>query len=102
MQVRQGDLLIESVDKKYLKRKLTPLKTKVVMEGEATGHKHLIKGNATLYDDLQQNKIIEVLDADISIVHEEHNEIKLPKGVYKVTQQVEYDPYDRVSKYVED
>jgi len=102
MQVRHGDLLIESVDKKYLKRKLTQLKTKVVMEGEATGHKHLIKGNATLYDDLQDNKIIEVLDAHTSIVHDEHDEIKLPKGVYKVTVQEEYDPYARTRQYIED
>ena len=102
-QVRHGDLLIEKID--VLPEGLKDLKSKIVEEGEATGHFHRLDGNGTVLIDeatADTTKYLDITDMDCRIVHEEHNAIDLPKGVYKVTRQREFDAYEQAARTVFD
>ena len=107
----QGDLLIipvTDIPKKL--KECTPRSGPVVLaHGETTGHRHAFyDGGVRLFrpDDqgvstelLERNAIpMETVEQWIELAretglkHEEHAEIKLPKGKYRVVRQREYDP----------
>lgn len=92
-QYRQGDVLLvkvtslphdaeaEKIDDKHI----------ILAYGETTGHAHrLSTAYATAYK-WQGNRLIEVHQPS-ELIHEEHNSINLPPGVYKVVLQREYSP----------
>ena len=88
MKYRQGDVLIQSVEQ-IQGKKLSHL---VLAEGEATGHKHIIsEGDAELYQH-EGTLFLKVLSEEALLTHEEHKEIKLPKGNYEIKIQCEYEP----------
>jgi len=107
---RHGDVLFIKVDKLpniTLKKK----RSKVVLEGEVTGHTHRLKGNAKILEiaqeiadkantewaingeNVKEKGIIgyAVVDGDTDLVHEEHKTITLPVGIYQIRRQREYD-----------
>ena len=88
---RQGEILIFKV-KKLPKtyRKPTVIKTGVIREGEKEGHEHKLEGGDTklsLFDNKEEGTL-EVKKAT-TLVHPEHDAIKLPKGDYVVKIQKE-------------
>jgi hypothetical protein len=117
-QYRQGDVLLERVDES----EVPPLKGMRVVErdrgrvvlayGEATGHAHSIDSDcATLYALVEEPKpdqaeaeqvadraverflkIVKGGDTMVALHHQQHPEIELPPGTYKVTRQSEYTP----------
>jgi len=99
-QYRHGDLLIVKID--TLPAGAKDIKSKIVEEGEETGHFHQLSGDGLVYEDSEQTKYIQSNDDALTIVHEEHNPINLPTGVYKVTRQREYDTYEQASRVVQD
>lgn len=107
----QGDLLIIPVQEIPPKLKdCTPLKGPVVLaHGETTGHRHAFyDGGVKLYRPDDQGVSTELLERNaipmetveqwidaaqpVSLKHEEHDTIQLPRGKYKVVRQREYDP----------
>ncbi len=66
-------------------------KDNVVAYGEVTGHKHQIADGEVLIKDGTQYVIAR---QKTKVVHEEHKEIPLPKGVYQVRNQREYSPLE--------
>lgn len=107
VQVRQGDLLIESMDG-TLPNNLKKVHGNVLAYGEVTGHSH--RAVATLPEVPEADKLQNVdlsgvdvfVDADgemyveakkdFSVVHDEHGCIPMRAGNYKVIRQREYDP----------
>lgn len=103
MQQRQGDLFFAPVNPQP---NLKPHESNVLAYGEVTGHKHQVTtpmdqieslideaGHIYLKSDVQ----------DISISHEEHGQITLPKGHwYRVTRQREYDQVKEETRQVAD
>lgn len=88
VQIRQGDVLLEQISKlpKGLKQK-----DKILAYGETTGHKHqFVSELATVFEDKLRKQFVELKEQSI-LEHEEHTKIALPKGVYKVTIQREFD-----------
>jgi len=63
--------------------------------GEITGHSHAIreKNQVSLYD-FGDYMCLEVRSETVSLVHEEHDTIELPNGLYKVWRQREYSPQE--------
>jgi hypothetical protein len=94
---RQGDLLIEQVSE----IKGTPTKSKVLAEGETTGHKHQLKGNQVQVYEFQNEKYVQVLEP-AELIHEEHQKLELEPGNYKVTNQREYSYLDNNIRRVAD
>lgn len=95
---RQGDVLLKMVDK--LPDGCIQIENKntvVLAYGEATGHQHAI------YEDLDKIKIwakgkvkyLEVMGevmATVMLKHEEHTQMPILPGIYKLPVQVEYSP----------
>jgi len=86
---RQGDVL-------FVKRSVIPKKAKklsdlIIAEGEVTGHLHQVKEkSARLYEDGNAKWL--KANSPITIIHDEHKSIRLPRGNYEVIIQREYEP----------
>lgn len=92
--VRQGDVLLERVEK--LPANLKKVKREngrcIIARGEVTGHAHAIEDRAceTFVD--ENGALYISAEKDVEIVHEEHGVTPLPAGVYVYTPQREYTP----------
>lgn len=90
--LRQGDVLVQRIPNHgRITGKPVPRENGAVVlaHGEVTGHSHSIaEEDVTLFDDG-----ILVVEADGAVLrHQEHSEIALPKGRYRVIRQREYRP----------
>lgn len=121
---RQGDVLLVKVAELPKKAKdITPEGDIVLAYGEVTGHAHrlalppvlenmqvagvgkdkqlTVKKPVRLWD-AGAERFIQVLEKT-SLTHEEHSQIPLDPGFYKVVQQREYDPEaERLARQVAD
>ena len=99
---RHGDLLIERISDVYLTEvNSTPkLSGNVLAEGETTGHMHRLIGDVQLYG---KNEVEYFeLKSDATLVHEEHDTIHIPKGMFKVVYEREYSPIEEATRRVVD
>lgn len=94
---RHGDLLIEKVATIPATAKDT--ETSILAEGEVTGHAHRLTGATVLVDG--DDRYFEVAEA-ATLTHEEHARIDFTPGLYRVTYQREYDPYEEAARRVAD
>jgi hypothetical protein len=91
---RQGDILLTTLSEGVKGEfKLRP--SGVIAQGEATGHAHRIEGGkvfATIPSDDWVEITLYILVEDAArLVHDEHNPIALPPGLYKVIRQVQWE-----------
>lgn len=99
---RQGEVLIFGVQKEELKnrypkgwqKKAKPRVDNVIIEGEISGHKHEVI-NGRMYESPDKKGIM-ILEAGegCKVIHPEHKEIPVPKGVYEIDIQREYNGKD--------
>lgn len=93
---RQGDVLVVPVDAVPAGLKKVPLENGrlVLAHGEATGHAHVIEGEAVLLaaDVAEIDERFLQIEQEAQLVHDEHDTITLPPGGYKVIRQREYSP----------
>lgn len=91
MQYRHGDVMIEQVDS--LPSGLRKAKHTILAHGEITGHSHRIKeeDSAFLYE-ATTSLYLHVTAEEATVVHEEHEPIRLTTGYYRVWRQREYSP----------
>ncbi len=91
MYYQQGDVLIQEIDYKVRGEKLDHL---TLAEGEATGHSHRITDG--LGQLIMMDKILhlQIFSETARLEHQEHNEVILPKGDYKIDIVREYDPFE--------
>jgi hypothetical protein len=93
---RQGDLLF--VTAPGLPVDAEPA-SRVLAVGETTGHRHQATGQLQVFKDALGHIF---LTGSGQIVHEEHNAISLPEGVWEMRRQREYVPGTRTVRTVED
>lgn len=107
----QGDILFikadswwETDEKRRRELEAHRQDTNVVAYGEKTGHKHSILGNGWLSVVLSFGDITKMLVADdaVTIAHDEHPPLTLPKGVYDIREQKTYDYKAAAARRVED
>ena len=99
MYLQQGDVLIKKVNYEIKGEKLDHLR---LAEGEKTGHFHGITegiGHLIMMDSIMH---LEVLSETALLRHQEHNEIRIPKGNYKIEIVREYDPFEDEIRKVQD
>ena len=124
---QQGDVVMFKVDAEYFKehtRNGKEYKTgysggedthAIVAFGEVTGHKHQVnmkdmaeEAGVTLSMGYNQKAGVDVpegfavIDAPVTITHEEHDPVKLPPGYYMVRIVREFDHIAGRSRYVAD
>jgi len=89
---RHGDLLIKQV--KNLPNNTKKLSTNILAYGEHTGHSHrLIERDKAIADLLERSGVmyINVQKGSAELIHEEHETINIPKGVYIIIHEREHD-----------
>jgi hypothetical protein len=85
---RQGDLLFSAIPE--LPEDLIERTSKVIAQGEATGHSHCLLEGRVL-EDRQGILFLEVMYTT-QIIHQEHSALDLPAGFYRIIRQREYTP----------
>jgi hypothetical protein len=100
-QYRQGDVFLRQVEQLPLEAREASGTARIVLAyGEATGHSHSVSVQEAKLYNLQDQHFL-VVATTAKLVHEEHETIPLPAGVYKVVRQREYAP-DGSLQYVSD
>ncbi len=88
---RHGDVMIAPVA--AIPHQAKPSEDLTLAEGELTGHSHRIEDPTTAEAySVGQQLFLRVIGQHARVVHEEHNPIDLPRGVYRVWRQREYTP----------
>ena len=94
---QQGDVILIKTDKVQGKK----TSTKVIQEGEHTGHAHRITGgNGTLFQE-GETKFLKVLGS-ATITHEEHLPTVVEEGDYEVRIVRQKDPFSKLVSRVVD
>lgn len=92
-QYRQGDVLL--VEIKSIPEGTTEVECKggrvVLAEGESTGHAHVMATRNIVVSSVGTTLFLRVLH-DTLLKHEEHKEINVRTGNYRVVRQREYSP----------
>jgi hypothetical protein len=103
--LQQGDVLIIPIENFESRKKSVKKSGDVILaEGETTGHAHRIKQNEFVecYDDLEEKCLILRLLKPAKVKHEEHKEIEIPAGDFKIDKVLEYDHFAEESRFVAD
>ena len=95
-QYRQGDVFLERLES--LPAVLQPAKRDngriVLAYGETTGHAHIIEADVvTSFVDAEGTLYLDVAEKTI-VKHQDHADILLPPGVYRIVHQREYSPQE--------
>lgn len=104
MKIQQGDVILNAVTKiPVTAKKVNPtLRGYVLAEGEATGHSHTLEALDTCEMFSDGASLFLSLTAPQKIRHEEHKEIELPAGKYKIGIVREVDPFENEIRKVQD
>ena len=91
MKFRHGDLMIIRINK--LSKNLQKVEGNVLAKGEVTGHLHQLLVNKTenlqLYKNNDETLFFETKE-EAKLIHQEHKQIQIPKGIFRVMRQREY------------
>jgi hypothetical protein len=91
--IRQGDVLLVGINS--IPTDATSVSREngrvVLAHGEATGHAHAISSDSCA---LLEHAGLRYLDVgqEVTLEHEDHGHISVPKGKYRVTRQAQYTP----------
>jgi hypothetical protein len=91
---RQGDIYFVKIEYD-VPDESRPVRDGVIAKGETTGHAHRLapssmESGALLYL-VARSMFLRAPQAGAKIVHDEHHTIDLPKGLYAVVPQQEFD-----------
>ncbi len=95
IQYRHGDVFIERVDAlpaDAVKRARGEREDVILAEGEVTGHAHRVKTRTVALWDADGQRYLTVEAGGASVTHEEHKQLDLPEGCYRILIQREYAP----------
>jgi len=85
---RQGDILFKKIN--HIPSETINRDNKVIAEGEATGHAHVLV-NGAVFELLNSDSKLYIKSVEnTKIIHDEHLPIKLEPGEYEVIRQREY------------
>ena len=102
-QIQHGDVLLGKIDR--LPVGVVEVDRKngiiVVMDGEATGHRHTVKDRGAILYELKGDLYLGATEP-ITIHHDEHNPLTVPIGIYKIVQVKEYDYFQEMERNVID
>lgn len=88
---RQGDVFIVSIDRLPAGR--AESHGPVLAKGEITGHSHRIQENQGATASLIGGQLfLEVAADQVTLLHDEHLPIVIPRGTYEIRIQREYAP----------
>lgn len=86
---RHGDIYIKTIEK--LPKGAKVKKGNIIV---SSSNDHILEGQGKIYE-LDKDLYLKIT-GKANLNHNEHKEIELPKGIYKVIRQIEFDGYDKV------
>jgi hypothetical protein len=87
---RHGDVLLRRIER--LPDGAVECDTRILAEGEATGHVHqLVGGDVTVYT--LNGVLFLAVHQTTELVHAEHKTITIPDGLFEIAREREYDPF---------
>ena len=102
MIIRQGDILLVKVGEAQASGKSQRV---IIGHGEVTGHMHVLQAAETLNgDELAWQLFAETgewrgdgspqvaISQETQLVHDEHDTLTIPAGIYEIRRQREYEP----------
>ena len=89
-QIRQGDILLERVDRLPRNSQVLPT-NEFRVDGEHTGHAHRMPATMVLGRVGNKAVLFAVVLKDAMLRHEEHRNLQIPSGVYRVIRQRQRD-----------
>ena len=95
----QGDVVLRRVGRIPEGKELSHL---VIAEGELTGHKHVVVGDAVLFEGDDGNLFVSVRRDGARLTHPEHPPLTLQPANYKVITPREYDHFAEEAREVKD
>lgn len=102
---QQGDVLAIKIDTlpNGLKPKAPAARGYVIAEGEVTGHAHTIAVDAVeaMFTD-EAGVIYAQIEKQVDLLHEEHNPVTLPPGIYRFGGVQEFDHFENEARLVVD
>jgi len=98
---RQGDVLLKRTKQTNLGKQIAKGKH-ILAYGEVTGHYHELKGENTTFYDNGNEILVKVGTNNARLIHQEHAQIEIPKGIYQVIIQREFDLVEQISRQVMD
>jgi len=99
MLIRQGDVFLKKINE--LPKELKQKEDKIIAWGEVTGHKHRFESdNVLVLVDNEGKQYVDVKQ-ESELVHEEHKNLVIPKGLYEVIIQRELDIIEGVRQVVD-
>lgn len=101
---RHGDISFTPVEKAEGKEIVASNKY-IVAYGEVTGHTHTLttrsKSGIRVFQNEKGERFIDIT-GKASLKHQEHNELQIEQGIYKVGLEREYDYFGEMMKTVVD
>jgi hypothetical protein len=97
MYVQQGDVILTKCNKPMGKKEKHSL---TLALGEATGHHHTVVGEATAY--IIDGVVYVDVAGEAEITHQEHGNIALEPGTYRMNKVFEYDHMENEAREVRD
>jgi hypothetical protein len=105
----EKNLLLSKVDRLPSRTKMKPVSRRdgmiIIMEGEATGHHHVITDKGATLWTLECNGKVDIyleVAEPVVISHDEHKPLPIPPGIYQVGQVREYDYFADMERQVVD
>jgi len=104
MKIQQGDVLLNSVSEiPVTAKKVKPAaRGYVLAEGEATGHAHTLEALETCQMFSDGASLFLSIAVPQKVRHEEHKEVELPAGKYRIGIVREVDPFADEIRKVQD
>ena len=104
---RHGDVIIFRLPENnnpFTQQKTKEISKLTLALGEVTGHSHQLKGDLEVLEQTQNSpdEVFFRVKEKAVLTHEEHDAIVLDKGIYFKVNQVEFDPFEQIIRYVRD
>lgn len=114
LQARQGDVLIEQIED-FPQKEIFKTDETLLVQGEGRDHGHFIVGDVDIFENnddsdiqtthylnIKQESKLKHLMISTGLFTNEHEEITIKPGKYRVIRQREYDPYLKVIRILQD
>ena len=99
MFVQQGDVIFTRIER-VPDKAMTRIASRVLVEGEHTGHSHVLSGEASVLTDGYTLYVI--VGDPVEVVHPEHGIVTLDPGIWQVGRVQEYDHFAEEARDVQD
>ena len=104
MLYQQGDVLIETVE--TIPEGVMAVERQggrhILAEGEATGHAHAVLDKSVSLFENSAKELFLSASKKFTVTHEEHKNVTIPKGDYKIRRVKEYDHFEEEARVVRD